>query len=233
MSVVQSTGGSSRRLRVVVLFLLVLLVMQSLSAYSQGDSIRRTYVWNYGGKTWSFTYDFPASAYQLQKSLTRTLNYTDYDVYVNDPREDVVLRDFITKLEASVPELTIWERLNLVIALIQSIPYVGESCEYPRYPIEMLVEERGDCEDSAILTAALVRHMGFGVVLLAFLEEHHMAVGIRVLPPEHQSLQSYVWNGDPYYYLEPTSLGWAIGQIPPTYQSVPTIIGLPSIYAFP
>lgn len=230
---IQSTGGFSRRSRVVLLFMLVLVVIQGFSALAQGDLIRRTYVWDYGGKAWSFTYDFPTSAYQLQKSLTRTLNYTNYDVYVNDPREDVVLRDFVAKFEASVPELTIWERLNLVIALIQSIPYVGESCEYPRYPIEMLVDQQGDCEDSAILTAALVRHMGFGVVLLAFLEEHHMAVGIRVLPPEHQTLQSFVWNGDPYYYLEPTSLGWAIGQIPPSYQSVPIIVGLTSIVALP
>ena len=205
--------------------------MHSFSALTQDDLIRRTYVWDYGGKSWSFTYDFPASAYQLQKSLTRTLNYTAYAVYVNDPREDIVIKDFVTKLEASVPELAIWERLNLVIALVQSIPYVGESCEYPRYPIEMLVDQQGDCEDSAILTASLVRHMGFGVVLLAFLEEHHMAVGIRVLPPAHQNLQSYVWNGDPYYYLEPTSLGWAIGQIPPTYQSRPIIIGISQTYA--
>ena len=232
MSVVQTPGEFSRRSRVLVL-LLVLLVLQGFTAFAQGDSIRRTYVWDYGGKTWSFTYDFPTSAYELQKSLTRTLDYTAYGVYVNDPREDIVLQDFVAEFEASVAGLTIWERLNLIIALVQSIPYVGESCEYPRYPIEMLVDQQGDCEDSAILTAALVRHMGFGVVLLAFLEENHMALGILVLPPGHQNLQSYVWNGDPYYYVEPTSLGWAIGQIPPAYQSVPVIIGLQPVYAMP
>lgn len=232
MPVVQSPGGLARSLRVTVVFLGLLALLGSL-ALAQGDLIRRTYVWSYRGETWSFTYDFPASSYQLQKSLTRTLDYTAYDVYVNDPREDAVLQDFVAKLEASAMGLTIWERLNLVIALVQSIPYVEESCEYPRYPIEMLVDQQGDCEDSAILTAALVRHMGFGVVLLAFLEECHMAVGIRVLPPAHQKLQSYSWNGDLYYYLEPTSPGWLIGQIPQAYQSIPTIIGLSSIYAMP
>jgi hypothetical protein len=232
MPLVQSPGGFARRSRMLVL-LLVILILQTSYAFGQADSIRRTYVWAYGGKTWSFTYDFPASAYQLQKSLARTLNYTAYNVYVNDPRADVVLRDFVAKLEVLAAGLAVWDRLNLVIALVQSIPYVGESCEYPRYPIEMLVDQQGDCEDSAILTAALIRQMGFGVVLLAFLEENHMAVGIRVLPPGHHDLQSYVGNGDPYYYLEPTSLGWAIGQIPPAYQSVPTIIGLQPTYAMP
>ena len=232
MSLVQSPGGFSRRLRAGVVLLGLLALLSSL-ALAQDDPIRRTYVWSYRGETRSFTYAFPASSYQLQKSLTRTLDYTAYDVYVNDPREDAVLKDFVAKLEASVMGLAIWDRLNLVIALVQSIPYVEESCEYPRYPIEMLVDQQGDCEDSAILTAALVRHMGFGVVLLAFLEEHHMAVGIRVLPPAHQSLQSYSWNGELYYYLEPTSPGWAIGQIPPTYQSIPIVIGLSSTYATP
>ncbi len=227
---IQSSGVFTRTTRVVLLSA-VLLFSLVVHSFAQGDSIHRTYVWTYSGKTWSFTYDFPASAYQLQQSLTRTLDYTAYDVYVNDPRGDAVLQDFVAKLEELAVGLNIWERLNLVIAFVQSIPYVGESCEYPRYPIEMLVDQQGDCEDSAILTAALVRHMGFGVVLLAFLEENHMAVGIRVLPPQHQDLQAYEWNGNPYYYLEPTNLGWAIGQIPPTYQSVPAIIGLRSIVA--
>ena len=225
----QSPGSFSRTRR-VFLFVALLFAL-TLNGLAQGDSIRSTYSWTYGGRTWSFTYDFPASAYQLQKSLTRTLDYTAYDVYVNDPREDNVLRDFVTRLEETATGLNVWERLNLVIALVQSIPYVGESCEYPRYPLEMLIDQQGDCEDAAILTAALVKQMGFDVVLLAYLEERHMAVGIRVLPSRYEDLQAYEWNGNLYFYLEPTNPGWAIGQIPSTYRSQPTIIGLQPVYA--
>jgi len=228
--VFRSSGGLLRTWYVFLLFA-VLFLSLAMNAIAQGNSIRRTYVWGYGGRTWSLTHDFPSSAYQLQKSLTRTLNYATYDVYVNDPRDDDVLRDFMVKVEEMATGLNVWERLNLVIALVQSIPYVGESCEYPRYPLEMLIDHQGDCEDAAILTAALVKHMGFDVVLLAYLEERHMAVGIRVLPPQHQDLQAYEWNGDLYFYLEPTSLGWAIGQIPPTYVSQPAVIGLRPVYA--
>ena len=223
--------GVFPRTRCIVIVLAVLLFALTLDGFAQGDSIRRTYSWTYDGRMWSFTYDFPTSAYRLQKSLTRTLDYAAYDVYVDDPRDDNVLRDFVAKLEETATGLNVWERLNLVIALVQSIPYVGESCEYPRYPLEMLIDQQGDCEDAAILTAALVKQMGFDVVLLAFLEESHMAVGIRVLPPRYEDLQAYEWNGDLYFYLEPTSLGWAIGQIPPTYRSQPTIIGLQPVYA--
>ena len=183
----QSPGALSRIKR--VLLLAALLFALSLNVLAQGDSIRRTYSWSYGGRTWSFTYDFPTSAYQFQKSLTRTLDHSAYDVYVTDPRDDNVLEAFVAKLEETATGLNVWERLNLVIALVQSIPYVGESCEYPRYPLEMLIDQNGDCEDAAILTAALVKQMGFEVVLLAFLEERHMAVGIRVLPPQHEDLR--------------------------------------------
>ena len=229
----QSPGGFSRILRMAVMFLGSLAVLSSLSLAQADSPLCRTYEWAYEGKMWSFTYDFPAFAYQRQKSLPRTLDYMAYDIYVSDPREDVVLQDFITQLEASAIGLTIWQRLNLIIALVQSIPYVEEACEYPQYPIEMLVNQQGDCEDFAILTAALVRQMGFNAVLLAFLDEHHMAVGIRVLPPAHENLQAYLWNGDLYYYVEPTSPGWTIGQIPATYHSMPTIIGLSVLYATP
>lgn len=229
----QSPGMFSRTLRMALVILGLLAMLGSLAQAQADSSLRRTYVWAYEGKTWSFTYDFPSSAYQLKQSLPRTLDYLAYDVYVSDPREEVVLHDFVKQLEASTLGLTIWQRLNLIIALVQSIPYVGEACEYPQYPIEMLVNQQGDCEDFSILTAAIVRQMGFNAVLLAFLDEQHMAVGIRVLPPEHETLQAYVWNGDEYYYVEPTSPGWAIGQIPSAYQSIPVIVGLSALYASP
>ncbi|TFH08869.1 MAG: hypothetical protein E4H08_06910 [Candidatus Atribacteria bacterium] len=219
--------GSLVGLQRVVLALAALLLSLTFFALAEPDLISRTYTWDYAGRTWSLEYDFPSYAYHLQASLTRTLDYTSYGVYVNDPRDDVILGDFVSQLEKIAVGLNIWQRLNLVVALVQSIPYVGESCEYPRYPLEMLVESQGDCEDAAILTAALVQHMGFDVVLLAFLAEHHMAVGIHVLPPQHETLQAYEWSGDLYFYLEPTSPGWEIGQRPAMYQSQPAIIGLP------
>jgi predicted transglutaminase-like cysteine proteinase len=227
---IQSSGGRLRAWRSLLLCLIPVLSI-TLSSAAQSDVIRRTYTWTHAGRAWTFTYDFPLAAYQLQTALTRTLDYTRYSAYVDDPRDDAVLRDFVAKLEQAAVGLTVWERLNLVVALVQSLPYVGESCEYPRYPLEMLVDQQGDCEDAAILTAALVKQMGFDAVLLAFLEERHMAVGIRVLPPGHKDLQAYAWNGDLYFYLEPTSLGWEIGQIPAAYHSQPAIIALHSTYA--
>ena len=50
--------------------------------------------------------------------------------------------------------------------------------EYLRHFAEMLVEEACDCEDQAILTAYLLKRMGFDVTLLMM--PSCVAVGLRV-----------------------------------------------------
>ena len=131
--VIQSPGGFARTTRVVLVFAFLLVSLASHS-FAQDDSIRRTYVWAYGGKTWTFTYDFPTSAYELHKSLTRTLDYTAYDVYVNDPRDDAVLQDFMAKLEQTAVGLNIWERLNLIIECFLFKAYTKQSITTPIFP---------------------------------------------------------------------------------------------------
>jgi hypothetical protein len=64
------------------------------------------------------------------------------------------------------------------------------------------------------------------VVLLAFTTEMHMAVGIRVSPPNPPEGFAYEWNGEDYYYLETTAAGWTIGKMPSAYVSIPAIIAL-------
>lgn len=51
--------------------------------------------------------------------------------------------------------------------------------EYPKYPVETLVEG-GDCEDKSILLAAILRAMGYRTALLVFSgNPGHIAVGVE------------------------------------------------------
>ena len=193
-------------------------------------SISRQYAWEYLGRTWTLTHEFVADAYHQFRSLPRVADYTAYADYILDPSDDEAIGSLIAKLEklAGSAGLNVWEKLNLIVSFVQSFRYASEDGEYARYPIETLVEGCGDCEDLAILTAAILRQMGFGVVLLAYMSERHMAVGIRVLPPGHGDGQTYEWNGDTYYYLETTGTGWTIGKMPTRYTSSPDIIAVTS-----
>ena len=100
-----------------------------------------------------------------------------------------------------------------VIAFVQGLPYFKDDVstkydEYPRYPIETLVDNGGDCEDTAILTAAFLREMGYGVVLVN--PTGHMAVGVKC---SSCTGTYYTYNGDKYYYLETTGTGFKVGEI--------------------
>lgn len=90
------------------------------------------------------------------------------------------------------------------------IDSTGES-EYFRYPIETLYEQRGDCEDTSILMASLLREWGFEVGLL--LLPRHCAVAIRAAD-DYDSTGYYEINGRRYLYIESTGSGWEIGNIP-------------------
>jgi hypothetical protein len=213
--------------------LLVVMIGWTISAVSQQVWIERQYHWEYAQRTWSLTHRFSAALYRTFAAAPRVLDYAAYGAYACDPRDDAEIQSLIAALEslAAGAGLNVWEKLNLIVAFVQSIPYASEEGEYPRYPLETLIDQRGDCEDAAILTAALLEPMGFGVVLLAFVEERHMAVGVRVLPPGAGPYQAYQWNGDAYYFLEPTSVGWQIGEMPVQYASQPTIVDLRPMFA--
>ena len=108
------------------------------------------------------------------------------------------------------------ERAEFIVAFVQSLPYTSDSVttpydEYPRYPIETLVENGGDCEDTSILMASLLDGLGYDVVLLRLPDHSHMAIGIW--GSESESGAHWEFNEKRYFYLETTGQGYEIGEI--------------------
>lgn len=108
---------------------------------------------------------------------------------------------------------------NIITFVQQNIKYVTDIestgiAEYPRYPLETLLARQGDCEDTAILTAKLIRGLGYGTALVFY--ENHCAVGVKC--DSSMPGWSFEINGDKYFYLETTSTGWQIGDMPEDLQ---------------
>jgi hypothetical protein len=184
-----------------------------------GETITKTYSWSYGGSAWSLSLNIPDSLYNYYKSLERAPT-SDYSIYVTHPYDDEYLSVIVEKFNyiAITESLTEAEKVNLVIAFVQSLPYTVDSVttgfdEYPRYPLETLIDDGGDCEDTSILTAALLHTMSYDVILVS--PPGHMAVGVN-MPGTYGSY--YVSNSKNYFYLETTGEGWTIGQLPPDYK---------------
>jgi predicted transglutaminase-like cysteine proteinase len=188
------------------------------------DTIRRDFAWVYGGKTWAFSLYIPEHLYLYYGNKTRVPT-EDYSVYVTHPYDDEYLSTILEEFDGIVLEEGYDEnqRVNLVVAFIQSLPYTTDDVstgfdEYPRYPLETLVEGGGDCEDTSILASALLDPMGFDVVLINL--PGHVAVGVSV-----DAFGTYwLHEGTQYFYVETTGEGWEIGEMPEAHQGESAIL---------
>jgi predicted transglutaminase-like cysteine proteinase len=232
---------------IIVVLVIVLLMRQFLGIkrfvipsenIASPSDLALTYHWTQERNEYTFTTHIPENLYEYYTNKPRvpvrattasgTTYYVNYSYYVTDPRDDKELGEIVESFnEFALREgLGEEEKLNLVVGFVQSIPYMldinskGES-EYPRYPVETLVDNVGDCEDTAILTASLLNLMGYDAVLLDVPE--HMAVGISSGSVPFSGTY-YIENNKKYYYVETTELGWSIGNIPGEYKDVSAYI---------
>jgi len=99
----------------------------------------------------------------------------------------------------------------------ECIEYMFEREEDPKFPIETLWEGGGDCEDKAILAAALLKALGYDVVFVTYpyYFTGHAMLGVAV-PLSKGCYVSY--RGKKYYLLDVTNKGYRLGQLPQEYQ---------------
>lgn len=190
------------------------------------ELIAKDYTWNYLGESWKLELSIPKSIADFYENHDR-IPTDDYSVYVTHPFDDEYLKTVIEKMNliAIQKDLTESEKVNLLISFVQSLPYTYDNIstpydEYPRFPIETLVYGGGDCEDTSILTAALLFEMNYGVILIN--PPGHMAVGINM----GNSGSYWTFESVDYYYLETTGEGWSIGECPEKYQDSAYLYGL-------
>jgi hypothetical protein len=181
-------------------------------------TIRKDFTWAYGGETWAITLYIPEQLYDYYSHRIRVPT-ADYSVYVTHPLDDEYISTIISEFDVIATEegYDDVQVVELVVAFVQSLPYTSddgttEFDEYPRYPLETLVDGGGDCEDTSILTSALLDGMEYGSVLFHLPE--HVGVGVDV--DHHGSY--WLYEDVSYYYVETTGEGWGIGELPEVHQ---------------
>ncbi|MCK5213352.1 MAG: PKD domain-containing protein, partial [Dehalococcoidia bacterium] len=135
----------------------------------------RRFQWDYAARHFDWTVSIPSVLYyEYQQRVRGWWGQRDYDDYVLDPLDDVYLESLVDWIQTQVGTdfyATVECAFNFVQAAID-YAYDPAWYEYPRYPIETLVDETGDCEDTAILYASLVRTLGAGAMLVAVDTDH-------------------------------------------------------------
>ncbi|MFH1100941.1 MAG: hypothetical protein V1726_02750 [Methanobacteriota archaeon] len=185
------------------------------------------YDWNYKGQR-HLRIPIADCLYEYYHNLPRFL-LEDYAAYVFDPYDDdslaVVAGQLVQELGTYSEES---EQVNAIASFVQSMDYViddinNASYEYPRYPVEMVYDQQGDCEDKAILLSSLLHTLGYNVSLLRL--PNHMAVGVHL----ENELQEYSYFISQYYYLESTRTQWMVGDVPPEYKDTINVTVYPII----
>ena len=204
----------------------------SYQAYapSRGNIVKH-FEWEFRGKRFCWDLSIPQQLLRHYQVLPRTY---DYSRYVTDPKDDEYLEMLSEKLAEADVESGWSGKIDFVLAFVQSLRYEPDNStgydEYPRYPLETLAEGGGDCEDTAILFAAILRQMGYGAALLRFDSAHHMAAGVSIRRDvvekwnREYPLTYFEKEGRLYAYCETTGTGWRIGEEPPWVEGKEAVV---------
>lgn len=182
------------------------------------------FAWKYDGRNWTWTLAIPKALYEAYKSVpvsVRTSHGLEGYGYLTTTN-DYYLKALAEKLNETSTQMGYgaYDEVSFALAFVQSLPYTSDSVtsghdEYPRFPIETLVDDGGDCEDTAILFATLTLIMNYGTIYIN--PPNHYAVGI--LGENIPGGCYWTYNDKNYYYCETTGNGFKIGELPQEYKN--------------
>ena len=108
---------------------------------------------------------------------------------------------------------------NGVLMIVHQIPY--EETLPVKYPVETIVENKGDCDLFSYIASSIMKAGGLDVVLLYYESEAHMNVGVHLSHAPHNVRgQAYyvTYDNVQYHIAECTGddwkNGWRVGECP-------------------
>ena len=118
---------------------------------------------------------------------------------------------------------------NQVLTLVHQIPYEITAPVY--YPVETLTINKGDCDLFSLTAASILKAGGIDVVLLRYLNESHMNIGVHLNQTPHNTrtpVFSVKYENTSYYVAECTSTNWQnswrVGECPINLQNASVVI---------
>jgi hypothetical protein len=183
-----------------------------------GGDYSRRFDWSALSGDWWFELNIPRRLGDYYKE--RYGRSREYDAYISDAYGDEYITFIADEFDrlGDKHDLSEYEVVDLAMAFVQQMQYTADDVatpfdQYTQYPVETLIERGGDCEDTALLLAAILREMGYGCVLLYLRETDpaHIAVGVK--GDESIERTYYEYDGARYYFVEPTAK-WRFGEMP-------------------
>jgi hypothetical protein len=190
----------------------------------------------------------PLDLYIMYKNTLRhdfevgATNITDYAIYTDPFIQKIITQVLVVMGDNDINWYSMFR--NLVDQIVYDSDQFTGYDEYPKYPLETIVDGSGDCEDSAILLASLLRgfkyrwqtnlqdstnpikHALDGVNVALLVMPTHVAVGYwtpdfeAIFDPQNTEYDSFnvVYYKDKdnnkYCYVESTSNDFIVCELP-------------------
>jgi len=205
----------------------VTILVYGLSTYD------RRFTWDSHGEPWAWEIAIPTSLHAHYTNLVprywcSDTGYCDWYKYVIDPDDDAFIETLSANLLAAIAPYYA-DTLSAYHGFLQfaldfvsaAIPYTLDSVpdEWPRYPLETLVEVAGDCEDTGILYCSIVRPYVISTHLLFF--PGHAASAVPVdwsfISSRDYTVGYYEYHGAYFAFAETTGDPpgyWRVGELP-------------------
>jgi len=117
------------------------------------------------------------------------------------------------------------EFVNGVLTIVHQIEY--EETSPVKYPVETIIDGKGDCDLFSLIAASIAKAGGIDVVLLYYEEQTHMNIGVYLsgTPQDARDDTHYVTYDEKQYYMaectgENWMEGWRVGECPPDLKNV-------------
>ena len=196
----------------------------SIESYNFG--YLKSYSWRFNTVEFQLSHNFDPARYAFYANLPHNIKeYKDYVNFVTIDETDIGEIGLKLRSVAEEKEFDQLTELNFIMSFVQSLKYTEDNLsagygEYPKYPIETLIDQSGDCEDSSALLISLVESLGYEAAMILIPEAWegygHAAVGINLTGASglHYIINEGEKNEIGYYYAETTAPGWKLGEMP-------------------
>lgn len=187
----------------------------------RADAFDLTYRWRHASRDWAVDLEVPAARYREAAEAERSVPRS-FEAATTSSLTDAVAASLTRQFEDAGIESPL-ARLAVTTSFVRAREYVRDErstgrLEYPRYAAETLVENRGDCEDLAVVLAGVLAAPPFGLdPALVFFSGH---VGVGVDPTRFDvGADRLLRAGSREYVYVDASTDVPLGTVPEEYRN--------------
>jgi len=166
-----------------------------------GETYKITVHWTHNNQPFTTQFGIAEDKYWYYKDQKRTTSADSKFATPHDPVIQTIAKDIADASVSAGDPCTYCLAIDFVESMMyqKDIDY-NSNIDYPKYAIETIVDERGDCEDTSFLMASILEALDVDTVLLLYSD--HMAVGFA---SDNCPGNYYHYQGRKYCFLETTN----------------------------